>query len=190
MTDEGNGAWDRVERWLALEAPNVADGLNPPAREVDLAEAEVVLGVRLPEAVRRAYLRHDGQRRDAPWMFDGSEWLSLNRIQEEWRVWKELLDDGDFDGSEGEGDGETVRTDWWNAGWIPLTYDGSGNHHCVDMAPGPRGNVGQIIEMWHDDGARPVVATSFEAWIGGFADALEAGEYVLDPGWDALIRRT
>jgi cell wall assembly regulator SMI1 len=181
--------WPRIERWLAVNAPEVADGLNSPASEEDIAITEDHLGVAFTHDVRAAYVRHDGQRRDSPWLLYGWEWLSLARIRDEWLVSKELLDRGDFDGLENYGDNSAVRSDWWNARWIPLTYDGAGNHRCLDLAPGPPGIPGQIIEMWHDDGARPVVAPSFEAWIARFADALEAGEFVAHEDYGRLVHR-
>jgi len=181
--------WRRIEAWLAANAAPVAAGLNPPAPAGELADTERLLGVRFPEDVRASYLRHDGQAPDSPWMVDGWEWLSLERIRNEWKVWKELLDGGDFAEIESDADGLAVRTDWWNPAWIPLTYSGSGDHHCLDLAPGPRGTPGQIIEMWHDEGSRPVVADSFRAWLMDFADALEADELVLSEEYGALMRR-
>ena len=182
-------SWTRIEAWLNANAPAVAAGLNPPASPDELAETERYLGVRFPDGVRASFLRHDGQSPDSPWMLDGWELLSLGRIRNEWAVWKELLDDGSFADTESDTDGSAVRTDWWHPAWIPLTYDGGGNHHCLDLAPGPHGAPGQIIEMWHDEGSRPVVAPSFEDWLAGFADALEAGELAFSDEEEALCRR-
>ena len=168
--------WDRIEAWLSLHAPAIAAGLNPPASVEALDATERFLGVELPDDVRSSYLRHDGQPQDSPWMLEGWEWLSLERLRDEWKVWKDLLDGGDFEGIESDADGVTVVKDWWNPRWIPLTYSGSGDHHCLDLAPGPGGKLGQIIEMWHDEGSRPVVADSFRAWLAEFADDLEAGD--------------
>lgn len=181
--------WARVEAWLAAHAPAVAAGLNPPASEDELAETERQLGVRLPESVRAAYLRHDGQSADAPGLFDGWEWLSLESVRHEWKIWKRLLDGGDFKGMRSDGDGAVVRDDWWNAAWVPLTHSGSGDHHCLDLDPGPSGTPGQIIRMWHDDGARPVEAAGFAAWLTAFADDLEAGRFVASEDGGSLSRR-
>ena len=70
--------------------------------------------------------------------------------------------------------------DWWNPKWVPLTYSGSGDHHCVDLAPTPDREVGQIILMYHDVPTRQVVARSFGAWLEAVANDLEAGRYVYD----------
>lgn len=181
--------WDHIEAWLAANAPAIAAGLNPPASARELADTERFLGVQFPEDVRAGYLRHNGQTQDSPWMLDGWELLCLERIRDEWKVWKDLLDGGDFAGIQSDADGLAVRNDWWSPAWIPLTYSGSGDHHCLDLAPGPQGRPGQIIQMWHDDGARPVVAVSFEAWLSDFADGLEAGEFVLSDEYGGLCHR-
>jgi cell wall assembly regulator SMI1 len=181
--------WRRIEAWLAVNAPTIAAGLHPPASAHELAETERFLGVQFPEAVRASYLRHDGQAHDSPWLLEGWEWLSLARIRDEWKVWKDLLDRGDFAGIQSAADGLTVRTDWWNPAWIPLTYSGCGDHHCLDLAPGPRGTPGQIIEMWHDEGSRPVVASGFEAWLTAFANGLETGEFVVSDDYGGICHR-
>ena len=62
--------------------------------------------------------------------------------------------------------------------WIPITYDGSGNHYCVDMDPAPDGTSGQIITMWHDGGERELMADSFTDWLTRLADEYERGEWV------------
>jgi len=181
--------WERIEAWLAVNAPAVAAGLNPPASPESLAATEQFLGVQFPDDVRASYLRHDGQQSYSPGLLEGWEWLSLERIRGEWQVWKDLLDGGDFNGIESDADGRGVRKDWWNPAWIPLTYSGGGDHHCLDLAPGKRGVHGQIIEMWHDEGSRPVVARSFGEWLADFADGFEAGQYEMSVECHGLRRR-
>lgn len=180
-------SWRVIEAWLARSAPSVV--LNPPATERAIADLERRLGVRLPADVRAAYLRHDGQSADSPGLIDAWEWLSLDRIAAEWKVWKDLLDGGDFAGIAGAGDGAIVRGDWWHPAWIPLTYSGSGDHHCVDLAPGAAGRSGQIIRMWHDAPDRPVLAPSFAVLIETLAHDLQADEYVLSDEYGGVMRR-
>jgi len=181
--------WKRIEAWLQHHAPSVAEGLNPPASEQAIKEAEEYLGITFPEDVRYSYLRHDGQSPNAPLFLEGWEWLSLERVCDEWACWKDLLDSGEFEGIDNESDGTRIVTDWWHPKWIPLTYSGAGDHHCLDLNPGPTGNYGQIIEMWHDDGERPWIAASFRAWLSEFVAELEQGEYVLSDEYGCLCRK-
>lgn len=172
--------WDRIHTWLAKNAPVVRASLRPPATRQQIQDAEKALGVRFPDEVRQCYLIHDGQDPDhrgyPPAFLHGWEWLRLERIVDEYNVWKDLVEGGDFEDAASEPD-IGVSEQWYDLGWIPLTYSGAGDHHCLDLAPGPGGQVGQIIEMWHDMAARPIVAASFDAWLKEFADELEAGAY-------------
>jgi cell wall assembly regulator SMI1 len=186
--------WNRIETWLSANAPALAAGFHPPATARKLAATEQLLGVQLPEDARLSYLRHNGH-----WsLFGGWEWYSLEGIRRSWTVWNDLLAEGCFAGKRNTSDGSMVRQDWWHPGWIPLAHLES-DEICLDCAPGPQGTVGQIIEMWHDEGQRPVVATSFREWLTDFADDLERGVYVVcqttgeldhrDCLWATLARR-
>ena len=180
--------WDRIERWLAANVPNMLEGLNPGATTQEIAETEALLGVSFPDDVRASYLIHNGQALDSGGLIDGWELLSLENIHDQWSVWKDLLDGGDFAESRSEPRGPIVA-DWWHPKWIPLTYDGSGNHHSLDLAPAPGGTVGQIIIMWHDDAERPLVAPSFRAWLEQFADGLEQGDYSYSDEYGGVVHR-
>jgi cell wall assembly regulator SMI1 len=180
--------WDRIEAWLSANAPNVLEGLNSGASEAALQEAEAYLGVAFPADVRESYGIHNGQPRDAPGLTDGGEFLSLERMREEWQLWKDPLDGGDFDGITSEPQ-EPIRNDWWHPKWIPLTYDGAGNHLCLDLDPAPGGNLGQIITMWHDDGERTVEAPSFRAWLEELVANLESGDYIYSEEYFGIVSR-
>jgi cell wall assembly regulator SMI1 len=180
--------WSRIETWLQAHAPEIADGLNFGASEEDLVATERFLGVTFPDDVRSSFRRHDGQAPDSLWLMDGWELLSLERVGDEWVVWKDLLDGGAFRDCKSQTDSRVVQ-DWWHPQWIPLTYNGAGDHHCLDLHPGPSGTVGQIIQMWHDDAIRPVLASSYRQWLAAFAAGLEAGDYVVSDEYGGLVRR-
>lgn len=175
--------WQSIEKQLADIAPAALDSLNVGATEQDIAHLAQTLNATLPADFVESYTRHNGQNADSPWLMDGEELLSIERILEEWGVWKELLDNGTFygDGEPYSSTPETgIRNDWWNPRWIPITYDGAGNHDCLDLDPAPEGNYGQIIRMWHDDDIRTIVAPSFREWLTRYRDKLCNGELVYD----------
>ncbi|MEZ4451366.1 MAG: SMI1/KNR4 family protein [Nannocystaceae bacterium] len=153
-----------------IEARSSAAGVKLPrgASAAAVARAERILGVAFPAPVRAWFLAHDGgPAREYP--VEGRELLSLARIISEWRVWKELLDDGVFGANESHEVGRGVQPRWWIREWIPLTYDGAGNHHVLDLAPAKRGVVGQVLSFWHDDGDRRVVGKDLLSWLAGVA---------------------
>jgi cell wall assembly regulator SMI1 len=181
--------WDRIEAWLQAQAPSIAASFNLPASPQEINATERFLGMSFPQDGWRLYHRHDGQAAGALGLLEGWEWLSLERMRSEWGIWKELLDAGTFQGWQSHTDGRVV-TDWWQPGWIPLTFSGSGDHHCVDLKPGPRGIAGQIIELWHDQAARPVLAPNLREWFAGFADDLERGDFIVSEEYGGLCRRS
>jgi cell wall assembly regulator SMI1 len=180
--------WGRIETWLGSNASLLLDSLCPGATVSEIAELERALGVVLPDDVRESYGIHNGQSDDGPGLIDTWEFLSLDRILAEWRIWKDLLDSGTFAESRGKPVGP-IRDDWWNPRWIPVTYSGSGDHHSIDLDPAPGGAAGQIITMWHDDADRRVIAANWSEWFERFADALEGGQYVYSEDDFGLVDR-
>ncbi|MEO1655927.1 MAG: SMI1/KNR4 family protein, partial [Bacteroidota bacterium] len=166
------------------------EGILSGAQEEDVKKLEDLIGLSLPAEVIAFYKMHNGQEPDFYYLMDGEELLSLERMGDEWSIWKDLLDSGDFeqDGQAIESEPEEgIRNNWWNPAWIPLTYDGAGNHYCLDLDPTPQGKSGQIIRMWHDSSERELIADSFQEWMEAYVDGLEAGAFVYSEEYGAII---
>lgn len=175
-------SWSRIHAWLAPNVPQVFAALRAGATEEQISALEARIGARLPNDARQSFAIHDGSGDFG--LVNTNDLLSLEGAAGEWSLWKSVLDNGDFNGFQAE-PGPGVRDGWFRTAWLPLTYDGAGNHACLDLDPAPGGKVGQVIEFWHDANDREVVATSFGAWLSKFADDLEAGAYKVDAkhGW-------
>lgn len=184
--------FDRFYILINNNAPKLRDLLNPPAEEQDFLNLEKELDINLTQDFKNAYLVHNGQKEYEGELFDGEEWLSLNRILSEWEIWKKLLDNNVF-----EENGvpytslpqEGIKKDWWNKKWIPFTSDGAGNHICLDLEPTEDGKYGQIIRMWHDDATRELLANSFQEWFEEYIKRLEQGKYEYDEEWRRIIEK-
>ena len=167
--------------------------LNAGAAEADFVRLEAVLGYALPEEFKELYRVADGESGTAG-VLASEEWLSIERIIEEYGVWKNLLDDGIFADDDGtpydcEPENTAIKGDlWWNPKWIPLTADGGGNGKMIDMDPTERGTAGQIIQMWHDDAARSKEADSLRGFLTQYAQDLEDGKYVLDTEYGLVLQ--
>ncbi len=135
------------------------------ATEAEIAQAEAALGVTFPPEVRAFYLTHDGGSDDEVYNCGGRELLSLDGIVSQWKIWKQLLDSGTFEKNDHGAPDPGVQKKWWIAEWIPVTYDGAGNHHILDLAPAKGGKVGQILSFWHDDAPRTLEAPDFLTWL-------------------------
>ena len=172
---------------------NLDYALNAGAAEADFARLEAVLGYALPEEFKELYRVADGESGTAG-VLAGEEWLSIERIIEEYGVWKNLLDDGMFADGDGtpydcEPEDAAIKGDlWWNPKWIPLTADGGGNGKMIDMDPTEHGTAGQIIQMWHDDAVRSKEADSLRGFLTQYAQDLEDGKYVLDTEYGLVLQ--
>lgn len=184
--------WHRIERWLRANAPDVLNTLRNGANEETIQKAESALGLVLPQSVKDFYSVHDGQQVDETGavygMVDGWELLSLARVVDQWSIWKDLTERGQLVGAVGVPDGP-VLPDWWNTRWIPYTYSGLGDHHCIDMAPAAGGQKGQIILVYHDDASRPRIATGFDVWVRDYVNGLESGGYEFSEEYGGIIRK-
>ncbi|MEC3906133.1 SMI1/KNR4 family protein [Tamlana sp. 2201CG12-4] len=162
--------------------------LNPPASKQNIEKLEHTIGAELPEEYINFLMIHNGQNSDSEGLINVEELLSIERIIQEWKVWKELLDSGDFSGYESDPN-KGIKNDWWNDKWIPITHDGGGNHYCIDLDPALGGSSGQIIRMWHDSEERELIAHSFKEWITKYINDLEKGQYVYSEDWGGIINK-
>jgi cell wall assembly regulator SMI1 len=170
--------WDRIYVWLAANAPVVIDGLRPGASDEQIRQTERALGVTFPEDVRAAYRMHDGQSEDTS-SFEGFGWAPLERAMALWHHLKEGLDAGAIQPGPPRVPLDEVHDLYWNAAWVPLTEDGNGNHHFLDLTPAGRGRILRYSEWCQTRWS--VAAPSFRDWLAGFAAELECGIYVVEP---------
>ncbi len=182
-------SWASIDLWLTENAPDLLDTFGQGADAEAIMAAETALGIQFPADFKKSVEIRDGQQSDILIGFvEASEFLSLERILDEWRVWKDLYDSGEFKDCASEPTGP-IKTDWWNPKWIPFTYDGSGNHLCLDLDPASGGAVGQIITMWHDDAERKVIAPNFQTWLHQVANSLQSGDLVFSDEYNGIVSK-
>jgi cell wall assembly regulator SMI1 len=178
--------WREFEEWLAVHWPDGMADLNPGASDEQLRALEAVLGVTLPTHFVECLKIRNGQKGSAGGLFDNSEFLSTDAIVDQWNVWRDLLESGEFEGITSEAE-PGVCPDWWNRNWIPFTHNGGGDHYCLDLQPATGGAPGQIITMWHDMGERRIVAVNFHAWLADYLASIRAGKIVYSEDFGGLV---
>lgn len=184
--------WLNIETWLDKNAPQIKASLNNGIEQKDIEHLENVIGIKLPLDFLEFYKIHNGQDSSSEGLINAEELLSFERIIDEWSIWKDLLDKKTFqeNGSSFTSDPDKgIKNDWWNPLWIPITYDGSGNHFCLDLDPTDEGKYGQVIRMWHDDSIRSLEANSFTEWINAYAIKLQNGDYIYSEDWGGIISK-
>jgi cell wall assembly regulator SMI1 len=155
--------WSLIEQSLE-KAGSPINRLNGPATPAQIEALERLIGAPLPDEFRKSLLLHNGgiARNE---IFEGEELLSLERITEEWLVWRELFDSDPGFKSFRSSPPIEVKDNWWNPLWIPLTSNHAGDHWCLDLDPSPLGRRGQVIRMWHDMDMRELRSRSYLEFI-------------------------
>jgi cell wall assembly regulator SMI1 len=184
--------WEQIITKLNEIAPEMVNNLNEPVTDEQIKQLEEKISAKFPEEFIEFYKVHNGQDSDGPGLIFCEELLSFERINNEWGIWKGLYDSKTFEDENGHFTCEPdkgIKNIWWNPLWIPITYDGSGNHYCLDLDPADSGNYGQIIRMWHDDPSRTFEASSFKIWIEKYANDLVNGKLVYSDDYYGIIEK-
>lgn len=159
----------RAERYLSEPL------LNPGVTDSQIKRFEDYSRLTLPEDYISMLKVHNGDTFDAfsgDTLFQGLDFLPIERVMSEWH---ELIEFGeDVVGEESEPDDDSIRNDWYNSKWIPITKN-SGNNICLDLDPGPSGICGQVITFWCGQPERTVLANSVRDWLHLHLSELEKG---------------
>lgn len=184
MSTSTFAAWPRLERWLDLHLREVLTDLAPGCSDDALRDFEQLVERPLPDPLRAFYRGHDGQAGDAPaGLFYGMTFLSLQGAAEHWKEWQALRDRCCAEETAGLNEyatsvpADTIATVYSDPGWIPVAHDYGGNYLGVDLAPGPAGTVGQVINFGRDEDRKFVLAPSFDAFVERLLAELESGNF-------------
>ncbi|MBC8288946.1 MAG: SMI1/KNR4 family protein [Planctomycetes bacterium] len=184
MADSIANSWPRIEAWLNSNAPDAAKRLHPGASDEQIAALDATLAVALPDDLKESLRIHNGAEELGVFPSSDTSGLDLmafspltaEEIANEWKMWKGLIDGGEFE-DRTTNPTHGICSDWWSNSWIPIATNGSGDFQCVDLAPTESGTVGQIIGAWHDDDERQLIASSLADYLQWIADGLENGKY-------------
>jgi cell wall assembly regulator SMI1 len=178
MSHDIQDIWQTVEQWCARNAPALADEMADGASDRTLAEAGEHLEHPWPGQLETSLRLHDGW---SAFVVHGT-WrlLSAAEIAETWRRIRDIGFGRDPAlPAEGNPNGP-VEPVFWSDDWLPVAEGAEGRFACLDLAPPEEGNVGQVVEFWHQDPTRHVRTSSFADWYGEFVDELVSGGYWLE----------
>ncbi|MFN6473093.1 MAG: SMI1/KNR4 family protein [Nostoc sp. SerVER01] len=146
---------EKVSKWFPEHYK-----LNPPATEDEISHLETVLSYEIPEDMKTLYRINNGESDEGLGIFYGLRFIPLNEVEQCWLGWKKIIEDGiedfnEFCTSNPEG---VIQPVYANEKWIPLMDDSGGCHIGIDLAPGFKGCVGQIINFGRDEDDKYVLA--------------------------------
>jgi cell wall assembly regulator SMI1 len=128
--------------------------LQEPLNDTEIESLEKKYNIVLPEDLKALYKWKNGQENSNFESFvNNSMFIALD----------EALDIASENTSMIGFDFEIEN--WWNAKWIPLFHNGGGDYICYDCEGTFTGNAGQIIEFWHADNDRNIIAPNLEVFL-------------------------
>jgi cell wall assembly regulator SMI1 len=154
----------RADDWLKANRPILRPGVNDAA----LCAYEARFGLVLPTDLKQLYRWRDGQDL-GPSMAIVHNHMFVP-LSESASI-KELRDGmigADFDDPA-----------WWRRGWVPFTESYGGDSYCVNLDADGGGTLGEVIDFWHDEPTRNVLAPSLAHWFRELVVAMEEGRLEL-----------
>ncbi|MBB3112707.1 cell wall assembly regulator SMI1 [Paenibacillus phyllosphaerae] len=164
-----------LQQQLKSAVPNLK--WNGPADESLLREFEAYLGFPLPSDLRTLYSLHNGQPEHGPGLFFGMNFIPLYPY---WRYLRDedkvYLDDyPSFSVPFG-----AIKEHNSNPRWLPIAHDHGGNYLGVDLDPGERGKLGQIINFGRDEETKYVIAESMTDFLLFILHTLQKKQYTVE----------
>jgi cell wall assembly regulator SMI1 len=141
-----------------LDSP-IEDDLKPGASKEELDRLEKMIGY-LDDDVRELYSIHNGCDGGNMGLF-GFRFLSIDKII------RNLTGMGRLQNAENDikNNGNQIRANVFNYGWLPIMADSSGNFIGVDYYPTENGTVGQVINFGRDEQEQYVFAPSLKEFL-------------------------
>lgn len=181
--DSASVLWQELTDWYGKISADILETLNPKVNEqqLDIFDRELSkLAARsFPSELWSVYLINNGQNHEAlNGVFFGLQFLSVEGARLEWQQWLELSRATDNDSDMIEiVPRNAIRTEYASPYWIPFASDGAGNNLGIDLHPGSKGHVGQVINFGADEYTRFVIAPSFTQFLSWMLEQFQAGNY-------------
>lgn len=155
---------DLLTAHLRTQRPGLFARLNNPLTIADIRALEEKYKVVIPEPVQQLYLWRNGQDPNFMEAFvNNSMFIPL----------EEALDTAADNTSMIGYDFEIEN--WWHKDWFPLFHNGGGDYICYDAAGLFTDQPGQLIEFWHADNDRDVIAPDLLSLITSLNNFYAAG---------------
>jgi cell wall assembly regulator SMI1 len=169
-------AVDEILAHMREHAADAIADLGPPAK--NLAKYAAALGRELPPDLVAYWSLHDGGIS----IFEYAGLSSADSMRVRAGLEK-LRKAGTFDDHEiFEQSVPRLQPVKWHTAWIPLAQDGCGNMYCIDLEPGPKGQVGQVIRWEVAGGAFATGSRTLADVLERYAAALPRFTYQPDSG--------
>lgn len=141
-----------LDNYLRKFRPDFYSNLNEPLKDKEIQALEKKFKITIPSDLKELYKWKNGQS-----CFDSfvnnSMFMTLEEALASAQECTSMIGyDFDID-------------NWWNEHWIPIFHNGGGDHICYDIGGVFTGEQGQLIEFWHADNDRNIIAPNLKGFI-------------------------
>lgn len=144
---------------LAKLRPEYYAQLNLPLSDAEIDSLEKLYDLKLPADLRSLYKWKNGQNDKCFESFiNNSTFIPLEQALPTAQENTSMIG-LDFE-----------IENWWHSQWLPVFHNGGGDYICYDAGGLFTNMPGQIIEFWHADSDRNVIAPNLETLISGLND--------------------
>ncbi|WP_315120289.1 SMI1/KNR4 family protein [uncultured Clostridium sp.] len=156
---------DILDNYLRAKRPDFYSMLNEPLKENQIKALEEKFNIILPKDLKELYQWKNGQRNDCYDSFvNNSMFIPLEEALNSGSELTSMIG-YDFD-----------IENWWNENWIPILHNGGGDYICYDIRGIFTGEQGQLIEFWHADNDRNIIAPNLKCFIEAINEFYETKE--------------
>jgi cell wall assembly regulator SMI1 len=143
-----------LDTHLSTLRPEFYPSLKQPLHNNEINSLEEKYKIKIPDDLKVFYKWKNGQNEDCYTAFvNNSIFIPLDQALEI------AIENTSMIGLDFE------IENWWNEKWIPIFHNGGGDYICYDFGGIFTGQKGQLIEFWHADNDRNVIAPTLEAFI-------------------------
>ncbi len=168
---------ERLGQWLSKHCPKQLERLAPGLTDDEITVYERKLGVTFPASMRALYRWRNGLLPEfsAADIIGRYSLMSLDKVVSNQKMMNDLLEQNAF-----------KTKNWWRKTWIPIFDKGTGDYLCWDPRGSFSGELGQVLDFWHTDHDRNILAPSFDGYLTAYVDSLDAGlwSYTEADGFD------
>ena len=175
-------AFSRIEAWMrANGAETIVDNLAPGATDEDLAFAEANLGFALPAAVRALWRVHDGQLSEQDGFYEMYDLLSCSAADDDQLP---FYVEGSIGSPRAVSESGLEPQEIASKAWLMIAARDSDGVAV-------NGVTGRVFRVRHDDSpCLYLLASSVEAWLEDYANAVTNDDYRLEAGFgDVYLSR-
>ncbi len=148
-----------LDRHISSLRPDYYPDLNRALTDEEIASLEFKYSITLPADLKQLYKWKNGQKELSFDSFvNNSTFIPLEQALDTARNNTGMIG-SDFD-----------IKNWWNEHWIPVFHNGGGDYICYDAGGVFTGEKGQLIEFWHADNDRNVIAPNLQQFLSGLND--------------------